>query len=66
LTRRELEVAVMIAQGFTSREIAEALIISERTADAHAEHIRSKLGLHSRTQIAAWAVQHGLATSQPD
>jgi non-specific serine/threonine protein kinase len=66
LTTREREVAAMIARGFTSRDIAEALVISERTADAHAEHIRSKLGLHSRTQIAAWAVEHGLVTSQPD
>jgi DNA-binding NarL/FixJ family response regulator len=66
LTTREREVAAMIARGFTSRDIAEALVISERTADAHAEHIRSKLGLHSRTQIAAWAVEHGLVTTQPD
>ena len=50
-----------IARGLTSREIAERLVISERTADAHVEHIRTKLGLHSRLQIAAWAVEQGLA-----
>jgi len=56
LTRREREVARLIGQGLTSRQIAERLIISKRTVDAHAEHIRTKLGVHSRAQIAAWAV----------
>jgi non-specific serine/threonine protein kinase len=62
LTPREREVAALIAHGFTSREIAERLVISERTADSHAEHIRDKLGLRSRRQIAAWAIEHGLVT----
>jgi DNA-binding CsgD family transcriptional regulator len=60
LTVREREVAALIARGLTSREIAERLVIAERTADSHAEHIRQKLDLHSRVQIAAWAVAHGL------
>jgi non-specific serine/threonine protein kinase len=60
LTRREQEIAALIARGRTSREIARVLVISERTADAHAEHIRDKLGLRSRTEIAAWAVQRGM------
>jgi predicted ATPase/DNA-binding CsgD family transcriptional regulator len=65
LTPREREVAAMIAHGLTSREIAERLIISERTADSHAEHIRAKLGLRSRRQIAAWAIEHGLVAPPP-
>ena len=60
LTRREREVASLIARGLTSREIAAELVISERTADVHADHIREKLGLHSRAEIAAWAARRGL------
>jgi DNA-binding CsgD family transcriptional regulator len=60
LSARELEVAALIARGKTSREIAEALVISIRTADTHATHIRDKLDLRSRAEIAAWAVGHGL------
>lgn len=54
LTRREQEVAPLVAQGLTNRQIAERLFISERTAEHHVEQIRSKLGFHSRSQIAAW------------
>jgi DNA-binding CsgD family transcriptional regulator/sugar lactone lactonase YvrE len=57
LTRRELEVAELVAQGLTNREIAQRLFISERTADGHLEHIREKLGVSSRAQVAAWIVQ---------
>jgi DNA-binding NarL/FixJ family response regulator len=60
LTPRERDVAGMIARGLTSPRIAELLVISERTVDAHADNIRAKLGLHSRAEIAAWAVEHGL------
>jgi non-specific serine/threonine protein kinase len=60
LTPREAEIAALIAQGRTSKEIAAALVITERTADTHASHIRDKLGLGSRAEIAAWAVRHGL------
>jgi DNA-binding NarL/FixJ family response regulator len=61
LTTREREVAMLIAQGKTSREIAETLVITERTADTHADRIRLKLGLHSRAEIVAWVLSHGLA-----
>jgi non-specific serine/threonine protein kinase len=57
LTARELEVAAIIALGKTSKEIADELVITERTADTHAAHIRDKLGLRSRAEIAAWAVR---------
>lgn len=54
LTRREREVANLVAEGLTNREIATRLFISERTAESHVERIRGKLGFHSRAQIAAW------------
>ena len=60
LSRRELEVAALLARGHTNRQIARDLVISERTAANHVEHILTKLGFRARTQIAAWAAQHGL------
>lgn len=54
LTRREREVAAMVAQGMSNREIAARLVIAQRTVEGHVEHILSKLGFSSRTQIAAW------------
>jgi non-specific serine/threonine protein kinase len=63
LTRREREVAILIAQGLSNRAIAARLVISERTAETHIQHIFTKLGLEARTQIAAWVVQHGLMPS---
>lgn len=55
LTRRERQVAALVSEGLTNREIAEQLVISKRTADAHVEHILAKLGFSSRAQIAALA-----------
>jgi D-xylose transport system permease protein len=60
LTPREREVAGLIAQGLTNRQIAETLMISERTAGAHVEHMLSKLKFRSRAQVAVWAAEHGL------
>ena len=60
LTPREREVAVLIAEGRTNREIAEELVLSERTVDSHVRNIMGKLEVNSRARIAAWAVQHGL------
>lgn len=60
LTEREREVVGLIARGLSNRQIAEALVISERTVEAHTGHVRDKLALTSRTQVAAWAVEHGL------
>lgn len=62
ISRREREVVALIARGLTNRQIAEELTISERTADTHVSNILSKLGLTSRTRIAAWAVANGLTT----
>jgi len=58
LTKRQHEVAVLIADGLTDREIAERLVISPRTAESHVEQILTRLNLRSRTQVAAWAVRN--------
>ncbi len=60
LTAREREVAAWIAQGKSTREIAETLVVSERTVKTHVSNIMFKLGVHSRRQIMAWAVEKGL------
>jgi non-specific serine/threonine protein kinase len=54
LTSREQEIAVLVADGLSNREIAERLVISKRTVDRHLEHILPKLGATSRVQIANW------------
>jgi non-specific serine/threonine protein kinase len=54
LTRREMEVAGLVAEGLGNREIAERLVLSKRTVDAHVEHIFTKLGYSARAQIAVW------------
>ena len=52
LTRRELEVAHLVAERMTNRQIADRLVIAERTVEGHVERVRCKLGVHSRTEIA--------------
>jgi DNA-binding CsgD family transcriptional regulator len=54
LSPREAEVAKLVGQGLTNRQIAAALFISERTAKNHVQHILVKLGMSNRSQIAAW------------
>ena len=54
LTRREREIAGLVAEGLSNRGIGARLFLSERTAEYHVEQIRNKLGFHSRTEIAAW------------
>lgn len=65
LTRREQQVVSLVTQGLSDKQIAKALVISQRTAEAHVEHILVKLGFTSRTQIAAWSTQHRDADSPP-
>jgi len=60
LTTREREVVALLAEGKTSRQIADALVVSERTAEVHVSNILKKLGFSSRTQVAVWAVERGL------
>jgi non-specific serine/threonine protein kinase len=66
LTSREREVAILVANGADTRAIAEQLVISRNTARVHIERILSKLGLHSRAQLAAWAVQRAGAAAVVD
>jgi non-specific serine/threonine protein kinase len=56
LTPRESEIAELVAQGLTNRQIASKLVIAQRTADAHVQNILTKLGFNTRSQIAAWIV----------
>jgi non-specific serine/threonine protein kinase len=57
LTKRELEIAGLVTLGLGNREIAERLVLSKRTIDAHIEHIFTKLGFSSRVQLAGWFSQ---------
>ncbi|HLK74118.1 MAG TPA: LuxR C-terminal-related transcriptional regulator [Streptosporangiaceae bacterium] len=61
LTRRELEVASLVAQGLTNRSIAGRLHLSVRTVDTHVEHVLTKLGFSNRAQLVAWAYESKLA-----
>ncbi|MBO0820090.1 MAG: LuxR family transcriptional regulator [Nocardiopsaceae bacterium] len=56
LTRREREIAGLVAEGLGNREIAERLFLSKRTVDSHLEHIFTKLAITSRTQLATWVL----------
>ncbi|MFC9790458.1 ATP-binding protein [Rhodococcus sp. NPDC127528] len=56
LTRRQREIAELVAQGLTNKAIAQQLVISQRTAEGHVENVLTKLGFTTRAQIAAWVV----------
>ncbi|MGW2564329.1 response regulator [Streptomyces sp. NPDC001514] len=64
LSQREREVLVLVADGYSNRDIADALTISERTARTHVSSILLKIGVTSRTQAALWAIRQGM-TSAP-
>jgi non-specific serine/threonine protein kinase len=57
LTKRELEIALLIAAGLSNKQIAQQLLIAQRTAESHVEHILTKLGATTRTQIASWVFE---------
>ena len=65
LTSREMEVAGLVSEGLTNHSIAMRLSIAPRTAEAHVENIRRKLGVRSRAQIAAWVTEHRLSDGTP-
>jgi DNA-binding CsgD family transcriptional regulator len=64
LTAREAEIAALIAQGLTNREIADELVLSARTVETHVANAMAKMGFANRSQLAAWAVERGL-TARP-
>lgn len=66
LTSRELEVAALIAEGLSNRELAARLTITEGTAANHVANILRKLSFESRAQIAVWAVQHELTSGRAE
>ena len=65
LTERELEILKLVAQGLSNQEIAEELVISERTVRTHVSNILSKLHLANRTQAALYALKEGLVDLDP-
>jgi DNA-binding CsgD family transcriptional regulator len=64
LSGRERQVATLIARGYSNREISEELHITRRTVESHVTTIFNRLGLVSRTQLAVWAIGHGLQPSE--
>jgi DNA-binding NarL/FixJ family response regulator len=66
LSKRELEIAKLIAQGATNKEIAKTLFITENTAKVHVKNILNKLGLKNRQQLAVYAVMKEWIKSDPD
>jgi DNA-binding NarL/FixJ family response regulator len=60
LTPRELEVVKLIAEGHSSDEVAEMLVISTRTVDRHRENVFEKLGMHNRVELTRYAIRRGL------
>jgi len=66
LTRREREVAGLMARGLTNRQIATELVITGGTVGVHAEHILRKLGFHSRVEVATWVTEQGLRPARGD
>jgi|SRR5213593_3209305 len=60
LTRKELEVAILVAQGNSNKAIAAQLFNSERTIENHVQHIYNKLNIDSRPELALWMSQRGL------
>jgi class 3 adenylate cyclase/DNA-binding CsgD family transcriptional regulator len=66
LTSRQREVASLLAQGLSNRDIADRLVVSERTVEGHVEQIRAKLGVRSRTQIVAWVLADRVVPASED
>ena len=58
LSRREQQVAALVSQGLSNKDIAQRLVLSSRTVESHIERIMNRLGMASRTEIAAWVVRN--------
>jgi DNA-binding CsgD family transcriptional regulator len=65
-TRRERDVAILVAVGLTNEEIADRLVLVRGTVANHIVHVLRKLGFTRRVQIATWCVQHGLSTADAE
>jgi two-component system nitrate/nitrite response regulator NarL len=61
LTKRELEIVATVAAGYTNKEIARKLVISEDTVKHHVTNIFDKLGVYNRLELTLFAIHHGLA-----
>jgi non-specific serine/threonine protein kinase len=57
LSKRELEIAELVAQGLSNKEIATRVFLSERTIETHVSNILDKLGVNSRVEISTWVAQ---------
>jgi DNA-binding NarL/FixJ family response regulator len=62
MTTREVEVLRLVACGFSNKEIAQRLVISDKTARNHVDHIYSKIGVSNRARAGLFAMRHGLMT----
>ncbi len=65
LTSREMEVLILVAEGRTNQEIADQLVLSIKTVQAHRANVMEKLGLHDITHLVRFAIRHGLIPSDP-
>jgi two-component system response regulator NreC len=65
LTNREREVLQLIAEGYSTREIAELLYISTKTVETHRAHLMDKLNLRSTAELTKYAIQKGLISLDP-
>jgi HD-GYP domain-containing protein (c-di-GMP phosphodiesterase class II) len=65
LTAREAEVLRLLALGFTTRQVADRLVISAKTADHHVQHIYTKIGVSTRGAATLFAIEHGILTADP-
>jgi predicted ATPase/DNA-binding CsgD family transcriptional regulator len=65
LSPRERQVAALIGRGYSNRRVATGLVVGEATVATHVQHIKAKLGLGSRAQVAVWSAQHGLLDEPP-
>lgn len=66
LSRREVEVARLVAESLSNKEIGRRLFIGEKTVERHLDNINKKLGLHSRVQLTNWVRDHGLLAKNED
>jgi len=62
LTDRERDVLKLVAEGYTTQEIADMLVVSPKTAEGHRTNLMAKLGIHNRTELVKYAIRKGIVT----